>query len=216
MRTVFVFLLLANLTLFGYTWLDGGAGGEAVRLNEQVQPDKIKLFTPQEVAALGPSKVAALADVCVEWGPFGDAERTRAVADLEPLAVGKLTSQKRVDASGMWSAMLPPFVNRPAAERRAGELRAQGVRDVSIVDAGNGRSTVAIGLFRSEENARVHAAELTRQGVIGTATATARPQPVTLTLIVVRDPPANVVAKLRELQPSYPSAELKVTGCDRA
>ena len=216
MRTVFVLLLLANLTLFGYTWLDGGAGGEAVRLNEQVQPDKIKLFTPQEVAALGPSKVAALADVCVEWGPFGDAERTRAVADLEPLAVGKLTSQKRVDASGMWSAMLPPFVNRPAAERRAGELRAQGVRDVSIVDAGNGRSTVAIGLFRSEENARVHAAELTRQGVIGTATATARPQPVTLTLIVVRDPPANVVAKLRELQPSYPSAELKVTGCDRA
>jgi hypothetical protein len=28
MRTVFVLLLLANLTLFGYTWLDGGAGGE--------------------------------------------------------------------------------------------------------------------------------------------------------------------------------------------
>ena len=59
MRTIFVLLLLANLTLFGYTWLDGGAGGEAVRLNEQVQPDKIKLFTPQEVAALGPAKVAA-------------------------------------------------------------------------------------------------------------------------------------------------------------
>jgi len=112
--------------------------------------------------------------------------------------------------------MLAPFVNRPAAERRAGELRTQGVRDVAIVDAGNGRSTVAIGLFRSEEAARVHAAELTRQGVIGTATATARSQPVSLTLIVVRDPPANVVAKLRELQPSYPSAELKVTGCDRA
>src|SRR6185436_11543799 len=160
MRTVFVLLLLANLTLFGYTWLDGGAGGEAVRLNEQVQPDKIKLLTPQEVAALGPAKVAALADVCIEWGPFGE------------------------------------------AERRVSELRAQGVRDLSIVDAGSGRFTVAIGLFRNEDAARVHAAELTRQGVIGTATATARPQPVSLTLIVVRDPPANVVARLRELQPS--------------
>jgi hypothetical protein len=216
MRTVFVLLLLANLTLFGYTWLDGGAGGEAVRLNEQVQPDKIKLLTPQEVATLGPAKVAALADVCIEWGPFGDTERPRALAELEPLAVGKLTTQKRVDASGLWSAMLAPFPNRPAADRRASEVRAQGVRDVSIVDAGGGRYTVAIGLFRNEEAARLHAAELTRQGVIGTATATVRSQPVSLTLIVVRDPPANVVARLRELQPSYPAAELKVTGCDRA
>jgi hypothetical protein len=39
---------------------------------------------------------------------------------------------------------------------------------------------------------------------------------VSLTLIVVRDPPANVVARLRELQPAFPAAELKVTGCDRA
>jgi hypothetical protein len=216
MRTVLVLLLLANLTLFAYTWLDGGAGGEAVRLAEQVQPDKIKLLTPQEVAALGPAKVAALADVCVEWGPFADADRTRALADLEPLAVGKLTSQKKVDAAGLWSAMLAPFANRQAADRRATEVRAQGARDVSVVDTGGGRYTVAIGLFRTEEQARVHAAELTRQGVIGTATATVRPQPVPLTTIVVRDPPANVVAKMRELQPTYPTADLKVGSCDRA
>jgi hypothetical protein len=182
-----------------------------VRLNEQVQPDKIKLLTRRK-SPRSAAKVAALADVCIEWGPFGETERPRALSDLEPLAVGKLTTQKRVDASGLWSATLAPFANRPAAERRVSELRAQGVRDVSIVDAGSGRFTVAIGLFRNEDAARVHAAELTRQGVIGTATATARSQPVSLTLIVVRDPPANVVARLRELQPNYPSAELKVTG----
>ena len=216
MRTVLILLLLANLTLFAYTWLDGGAGGEAVRLTEQVQPDKIKLLTPQEVAALGPAKVAALADVCVEWGPFADADRARAIADLEPLAVSKLISQKRIDAVGVWSAMLAPFANRPAADRRAVEVRSQGVRDVSVVDAGGGRFTVAIGMFRTEDAARVHAAELTRQGVIGTATATVRPQPVPLTTIVVRDPPANVVARIRELQPSYPSAEMKVGSCERA
>ena len=216
MRTVLVLLLLANLSLFAYTWLDGGAGGEAVRLAEQVQPDKIKLLTPQEVAALGPSKVAALADVCVEWGPFADADRTRALADLEPLAVGRLTSQKRLESAGTWSAMLAPFANRPSADRRAAEVRGQGVRDVSVVDVGGGRYTVAIGAFRNEEAAKAHAAELTRQGVIGTATATVRPQPVPLTLIVVRDPPANVVARMKELQASYPGADLKVGGCDRA
>ena len=66
MRTVLLLLLLANLTFFGYTRLDTTSDGEAVRLAEQVQPDKIKLLTPQQVAALGPSKVAALADVCLE------------------------------------------------------------------------------------------------------------------------------------------------------
>ena len=59
MRTILVLLLLANLTLFGYTRLDGIGGGEAVRLTQQVLPDKIKLLAPREVAALGPTKVAA-------------------------------------------------------------------------------------------------------------------------------------------------------------
>jgi hypothetical protein len=215
MRTVFILLLLANLTLLAYTWLDGGAGGEAVRLAEQVQPDKIKLLTPQEVAALGPSKVAALADVCVEWGPFADADRARAIAELEPLAIGKLTTQKRIDATGLWSAMLPPFANRPAADRRANDLRGLNVRDVSVVDTGGGRWTVAVGAFRSEDAAKALAADLTRQGLIGTAVAAVRPA-VSQTLIVVRDPPANAVAKLRELQAAYPGAELKVGSCDRA
>ena len=84
MRIVIVLLLLANLTLYLYTRLDTG-GGEAMLLQDQVQPDKIKLLTPQQVAALGPAKVAALADVCVEWGPFSDVDRTRALAELEPL-----------------------------------------------------------------------------------------------------------------------------------
>ena len=104
MRTVLVLLLLANLTLFAYTRLDGGSSGEAVRLSEQVQPDKIKLLTPQEVAALGPAKVASLADVCVEWGPFSDAERAKVLADLEPLGIGKLTSTRRVDVAGRCAA----------------------------------------------------------------------------------------------------------------
>ena len=35
------------------------------------------------------------------------------------------------------------------------------------------------------------------------------------TVVVVRDPPSSVVARLRELQGSYPSAEFKVGSCER-
>jgi len=215
MRTVLVLLLLANLTLFAYTRLDGGAGGEAVRLSAQVQPDKIKLLTPQEVAALGPAKVAALADVCVEWGPFSDAEKARALADLEPLAIGKLTTQRRVDVTGTWSAALAPYGNRPAAERRAGELRAQNLRDVAVAEAAGGKFVVMIGAFRTEDAARSHASELARLGV-AVPTTMQRTGTIQETLIVVRDPPANVVARLRELQSTYPGVDLKVGSCERA
>ena len=101
MRIVIVLLLLANVTLYLYTRLDTG-GGEAVLLQDQVQPDKIKLLTPQQVAALGPSKVAALNDVCVEWGPFSDADRTRALSDIEPLAL------RTRDVSGMFKKPINP------------------------------------------------------------------------------------------------------------
>jgi hypothetical protein len=98
MRTVVFLLLLANLSLFAYIRLDAMGGGEGVRLGEQVQPDRIKVLTPREVAALGPAKVAALADVCLEWGPFGEAERARALADLDSLQLGRLLSQRHVEA----------------------------------------------------------------------------------------------------------------------
>jgi len=63
MRIIVVLLVLANLALFLYTRLDSLGSGEGVRLAQQVQPDKIVLLSPQQVAALGPAKVSALADV---------------------------------------------------------------------------------------------------------------------------------------------------------
>jgi hypothetical protein len=143
MRTLVILLLLANLSLFAYTRLDS-AGGEGARLKEQVRPDKIKLLTPKEVAALGPTSAASLADVCLEWGPFGDADRPRALAELEALGLSKLVSQRRVEASA---------------------------------------------------GARAQAAQ---------------------TLIIVRDPQQSLLARLRELAPSFPSAEAKIGPCGAA
>src|SRR5450432_300827 len=97
MRVIVFLLLLANLALFAFIRLDSVGSGEGARLSQQVQPDKIKLLTPQQVAALGPAKVASLADVCVEWGPLSDADRVRAQARLDPLDLGKLMSQKKVE-----------------------------------------------------------------------------------------------------------------------
>jgi hypothetical protein len=213
MRIVIILLVFANMAFFAYTWLDSG-GGEAMLLQDQVQPDKIKLLTPQQVAALGPSKVAALADVCVEWGPFSDSERTRALADLEPFGLGRLLSQKRVEFdTGYWVSM-GPFPTRAAAESRIGDLRGQGVKDLAVADAGKGQFAISFGVFRTEAAAVARAEELAQLGM-KLAKVQPRLQPIALTLVVVRDPQQPVVARLKDLQAQYPGSEIKITACER-
>jgi hypothetical protein len=212
MRTVLVLLLLANLTLFGFTKLDTFGSGEAVRLKEQVRPDKIAILTPQQVAALGPGKVASLPDVCIEWGPLSDADRTRALSDLESLELGRLLTQRRVEVDNSYWVSLPPFPNRAAADRRAAELRTQGVSDLSVVDSGRGQFTVSLGVFRTEQSARTRAEALAQQGV-GNTRVEPRNQSAAQTMLVVRDPQQPVVARLKELQTQYAGSDLRVGAC---
>lgn len=213
MRIVVILLLLANLALFALTRLDAYSGGEGQRLAEQVQPDKIKLLTPQEVAALGPAKAAALPDVCVEWGPLADAERNRALAELAPLGIAQLVSQRRVDAEG-FIVTLQGFASRAAAERRLAELRGKGINDVSVLDLGRGQFGVSLGVYRTEAAANGRADALAQQGVAG-ARVGPRPGGTAQTVLVIRDPPQAAVAKLREIAPGYSGTELRVGACER-
>ena len=214
MRTLVVFLLLANLALAGYLWLDSASGGEGVRLKEQVQPEKIKLLTPQEVAALGPAKAAALANVCLEWGPFGETDRARALADLDSLALGRLVSQRRIDNPTAFWVYLPPFPTKAAADKRASELKAAGQKDVVVVDGGAQRFAISLGAYKTEDAANAQVAELAKQGISG-AKAGPRPQVVLQSMIVIRDPQQPLIAKLRDLAPAYPGADTRIGDCDK-
>jgi len=213
MRIVLILLLLANLTLYAYTRLDSGSS-EAVLLQDQIQPDKIKLLSPQQVASLGPAKVAALADVCIEWGPFADPERTRALADVEPLALGRLLTQKRVEFDNGYWVTAGPFSNRGAAETRVTELRRQGAKDLAIADAGRGQFAVSFGTYRTEAAAVARADELAALG-INVAKVQPRGTAITQTLLVIRDPQQPVVARLKDLQAQYPGTDVKIGTCER-
>jgi ribosomal protein S18 acetylase RimI-like enzyme len=150
MRTALLLLLLANVVLFGYARLDRAAQSEAGRLGAQVQPDRIRVLSSQQVAALGPGKVAALPDVCVEWGPFAEADRLRALADIEPLQLGRLLTQRSAGADPVWWVNTGPVTTRGAADKRAAELRLLSIDDLSVVDMGKGQFTVSLGMFRTE------------------------------------------------------------------
>ena len=214
MRTLVFLLLLANLTLLGYIKLDSLGTGEGVRLAQQIQPDKIVLLTPQQVAALGPAKASALADVCLEWGPFSEADKSRALTSLEPLDLAKLMSQKKVEVVANYWVFIPPAPNKGAADRRVEELKALGVRDLLLIDSGPQRLAISLGVFRTEEAAQARLAALVTQGV-SSAKVGARAQSITQTALVVRDPPASAVTRLKELQGEFPATEIKIGTCDK-
>ena len=134
MRTLVLLLVLANLSFFAYTRLPASREGESNQLAAQVQPDKIKLLTPQQVAALGPAKVAALADVCLEWGPMSEADRARALAELEPFQLGKLLTQRRSETNNTFWVYLPSVANRADAVGQ-GKFFANQILDVDTAAA---------------------------------------------------------------------------------
>lgn len=214
MRTLFLLLLLANFTLFGYIQLDNMSTGEGVRLHQQLQPENIRVLTPQQVAALGPEKTASLADVCAEWGPFSENDRVRALADLEPLGLGRLISTKRLDSPTSFWVYIAPFSSRIAAERGVAVLRAQGITDVSVVDSGNGRFAISLGVFRTEDAANGLAADLVGRGITNVR-AGPRPQPGNVATLVIRDPPAAAIARLKDLQSGYAGADVRIGNCDK-
>ncbi len=215
MRTLVILLILANLTLLGYTWLDRRSSGESARLAEQVNPEKIRLLAPREVANLGPAKMAALPDICAEWGPFGDVDRARALADLEPQALGRLLTQRRVESATGWWVYLPPAANKAAAETRAALLKAAGIRDFFIVDSGPQRFAISLGVFRTEDAANAYRADVAAKG-FNNVQAGARQQTSMATMLVIRDPREPLISRLRELAPSYPGTEAKVGPCEKS
>ena len=214
MRTLVLLLVLANLSFFGYTRLDAARDGEASHLAAQVQADKIKLLTSQQVAALGPAKVAALADVCLEWGPLSDADRARALSELESFQLGKLLTQRRSETSNAFWVYLPSVPNRADADRRAADAKAKGLGEAAVVETSPQRYAVSLGSYPTEEAARTRLGQALAQGA-ASARVGPRQQVIVHTTLVVRDPQAPLIAKVRDLAPQYSGSDAKVGNCER-
>jgi len=151
-------------------------------------------------------------DVCAQWGPFSDTDRTKAQADLDPLKLGHALSQRQVTVTDAWWVSLAPVATRAAADRRVAALRAQSIDDVSVVDAGDGQFAVSLGIFHTQDAAAARVQALAARGVAG-ARAAPNPRPITQTMLVVRNPSPGVAAKLQALQGKFTGSDLRTGPC---
>ena len=212
MRTLFFFLALANVAFFAFAWSDSGAevNRDAQIVGLQLNPEKIRLLTPERVSALThkpePPKVVT---VCLEWGAFAGGDAARAEQALEPLGLGaKLTQRKQEDVSGFW-VYIPPLASRQAATQKTGELKRLGVEEYYVVpDDPKWRNAISLGVFKTGEAANTRRDALLAKGVTG-ATVGARETQRGKTYFQVREANLTLGAKLNELKQSFAGTEVR-------
>ncbi|HOB01168.1 MAG TPA: SPOR domain-containing protein [Casimicrobium huifangae] len=218
MKKLFIFLLLANAALFAYAYVDrmNSAAQASADRYKPVNPELVKVLSAQQVAKLGPAKVAQLTLACAEWGPFAESDRGRAVKLLEPLALGRTLSTRRVDVTAEHWIYIPPKPNKPSAERALAELKKNNVNDGVIVqESGQWNFAISLGAFRSKEAADARLADVKAHG-IKTATYRQREQTVSQTMIVLREPTQATVSKLEELKSQIAGSTVNTGACPEA
>jgi hypothetical protein len=215
MKLLVVLLVLANIALFGFGELERMSESESNRLQRQLAPEKIKVLTPQQVTALGPATAAQLANVCLEWGAFTAAEKSAALAALEPLQLGRQMTQRRVESTSAYWVYVPPLPSKPAAERRVAELRDLGLKDFFILSDGAQRNAISLGVFKTQDGANKVLETVQAQGVKN-AQSGERSQTIQQTVIVLRDPQPAQTQKIQSLKSDFAGSDVQIGPCDKS
>lgn len=210
MRIFFLFVLLANVALFAWlNYAESRAGADAQIALLQISPDKVRLVQAGAVSAAANREKPPLSMVCVEWGPFAADELARGAAALARLDLGNRVTQR--EASDSYWVHIPPMKTRADAEKKANEIRALGITDFFVVmEPGPAQFALSLGVFKTEEAANNHLAQLRPKGV---RSAIVAPYGAAATIFVLREPGEAATMKLAELKAEFPGAALKAVAC---
>lgn len=208
LKFLFLCLLLANGLFFafhqGHLEKLFPSGREPARVVNQLNADKFKLMPAPAVAdspsASTPSAVVSSVSAavnpgqkqnllaCTEIGNFTTVEARRFEARLAGSSMSGTLSRRAVQETSSHMILISPHESKDGADKKANELRSLGVTDFYIIpDNTDQRWGISLGIFKTEEAARMRLAALIQQGVQGAR------------LIEYKVPLARVAFQLRDL-----------------
>ena len=217
-RIVFFLLLLANLAFFTWVYF-GTVSDEPQLMEQQLNPQEIRLLSSDQVAKLAAERTKQIAErpkppkpsviACLELGAFNTGDAPRMQLALEPLALGSRLSQRRADEIASYWVFIPPLRSRQSANLKAAELKKLGVGDFFIVQEDpKFRLAISLGVFKTEEAANARLAELRKKGV-RTARVGPRETSVQKVYFAIREVPDALVTRLNDIRQSFPGIELR-------
>jgi hypothetical protein len=229
MRTLFLLLVLANVAVYAW-WRyvsPADAGLDRQPLARQMEPEKLKIVPPAELArqpakkpapvapsaqaaaGAGPASAATATGACVEWGSFTLNDAPRAEKALEPLGLGERVAQRRTEETAGWWVFIPSQGSRQAALKKAAELKNLGIDEFFVVvEEGQFRWALSLGVFRNEDAAQARLAALRTQGV-RSARVGPREMVVPKVWLQVKSVDAPLQARLKEVAAQVEGSELR-------
>jgi len=94
------------------------------------------------------------------------ADASRFEEKIKSLALGDRQSRRNISDIATFMVYIPPLGSKEAADKKAGELRNHSVTDFFIIqDQSAMRWGISLGVFKTEEAARAHLANLNTKGV---------------------------------------------------
>lgn len=119
------------------------------------------------IAAASPpaTTTASAAGACVAFGPLDEARAGRLREALE--SAGARVESTRIEQAASYLVYVPPARTPAEAQQHMADLRRIGQTDVFLMQDGPQRLGISVGLFRSEESARVLVARLESLGETG-------------------------------------------------
>lgn len=203
LRLSFFLLVFANLVFFA--WAEGyfGSGDpnrEPERLQQQLQPEKLRLVSPQ-----GKAPAATDATACRSVAGLG-------IANAEALKAAALASGADAQLlpeleAKQFLVVITDLPNATAAEKKAAELRRFGIEQQEILVLDGGRQEIVLGRFPAEPAARDFLAGLNKRG-IKSARVDARDQAPQRARVELHGPAARLLQQLPALIAPYADASL--------
>ncbi len=225
------------LYAYGQGWLGNVKTGEREpgRLARQLNTDKLQLLVPGAARATPPAPAPALVAVpaavsadappaspvtaapaaaaplaCIQVGNFAALEARRFERLLAPLELlPAQLSQEEVQSQEITSymVMIPPLGSKEAADKKAAELKEQGVSNYFILgESSPTKWAISLGVFKSEAAARTLLAALLKQGVTGAKIA-GRSSGTTRTRFTLRNLDAAAKKQLDEVAARFATVE---------
>ncbi|MFZ5555909.1 MAG: SPOR domain-containing protein [Pseudomonadota bacterium] len=213
MKIVFFALLIMNAFIAGWIYWKEASRIDTGFLQQQIQPEKIRIVPLEEARSAGPRTAPAVA-ACLEWGVLAREEAERARSRLESEGLGAKTSARTTEQSASVWVYLPPAPSRDETSRRIEELKSKGLTDYFLVqDPGRWRNAISLGLFRSAESADKFLEEVRAKGFDYAELSQRGPKEQVVTL-VIRDPSDAEAARVAAMRGDFPGTELKAIPCE--
>lgn len=212
LRLGFFLLVFANLVFFA--WAQGYFGGadpnrEPDRLNQQLQPEKLRLLGPEATVPAMPA--AAPADIACRI--IGGLSMESAEALKIAAIAGGVEAQlmPRVEPT-LHFIVIGDLPNAAAAEKKAAELKRFGVVEQEALTLDGGRMEIVLGRLPTDAAAREALSALNKRG-IKSARIDARDQPPVKARVELRGTSDRLLQGLPQL--IAPHADALVSECPK-